>query len=98
VPNPPHTGDGRRAPDANYVAVLLLAVIYLRLWQAARRLSGWPRGLALGLAGAWTQINVHNLVDNVYVNNVHLYVGVLLALTAWLTYLTLDRTRAGAAS
>ena len=78
--------------------LVFAAAIYARLWQATRRLIGWPRGLAVGLAGAWTQLHVHNLVDNLYVNNVHLYAGVLLALTAWLTYLTLDRARAGALS
>ncbi|MBN1921583.1 MAG: O-antigen ligase family protein [Anaerolineae bacterium] len=64
--------------------LLLFAAIFVRLWQATRSLSGWQRGLALGLVGAWTQISVHSMVDNLYVNNVHLHVGVLLALTAWL--------------
>ena len=64
--------------------LVLAAAIYARLWQAIRQLSGWTRGLALGLAGAWTQLHVHNLVDNLYVNNIHLHIGVLLALTAWL--------------
>jgi len=67
--------------------LVFAAAIYARLWQATRRLIGWPRGLAVGLAGAWTQLHVHNLVDNLYVNNVHLYAGVLLALTAWLALL-----------
>ncbi len=63
--------------------LVLAAAIYARLWQAIRQLSGWTRGLALGLAGAWMQLHVHNLVDNLYVNNIHLHIGVLLALTAW---------------
>ncbi len=53
------------------------------LWRASRRLTGWPRGLGLGLIGAWTHLAVHSLVDNLLVNNVHLHVGVLLALSAW---------------
>lgn len=68
--------------------LLLLMTIYGRLWQATRSLSGWHRGIALGLVGAWTQINVHSLVDNLFVNNVHLHVAILLALTAWLVTVT----------
>jgi len=57
--------------------------VMIALWRASRRLTGWPRGLALGLIGAWTHLAVHSLVDNLLVNNVHLHVGVLLALSAW---------------
>jgi len=46
------------------------------------RLSGWQRGLALGLLGVWAHISVHHLVDNLYVNNLHLYLGVCFALLA----------------
>jgi O-antigen ligase len=51
------------------------------LWQtvrALRRGSGWQRGLALGLLGAWTHLSVHHLFDNLYVNNTHLLFGALL--------------------
>jgi O-antigen ligase len=71
--------------------LLLFAAIYVRLYQASRSFSGWYRGLALGLVGAWTHISVHSMVDNLYVNNVHLHVGVLLALTAWLVCLQRER-------
>ena len=58
--------------------------VVVRLWRLTRVLRGWRRGLALGLLGAITQLLVHSLVDNILVNNVHLFVGVLFALTAWL--------------
>lgn len=67
---------------------------------AAQRGSGWVRGVGVGLAGAWTHLAVHSLVDNLLVNNVHLHVGVLVGLTAWVvlavrapapTALTADR-------
>ncbi len=74
--------------------LLLLTLIYVRLWQVARTSCSWRRGLAIGMMGAWTQINVHNLVDNVFVNNVHLHVGVLLGLTVWLVYLTTNARQA----
>jgi putative inorganic carbon (HCO3(-)) transporter len=63
---------------------------YLILWgsvfaltiQAIRRSTGLNRGLALGLLGAWTHLSVHQLVDNLYVNNIPLTVGALLGLLA----------------
>lgn len=61
----------------------LLGSIFVRLWGASRRETGWTRGLALGLVGAWTHFTVHNLVDNILVNNTHLHLAVLLALSAW---------------
>jgi hypothetical protein len=36
----------------------------------------------LGLLGAWTHLSVHQLVDNLYVNNIPLTVGALLGLLA----------------
>ncbi len=46
--------------------------------------TGWRRGLALGLLGAWVHFAAHSVVDNLLVNNVHLHVAVLAALTATL--------------
>lgn len=63
--------------------LVLLGSIFVRLWRASRRTAGWTRGLALGLAGAWTHFAVHNFVDNILVNNVHLHLGVLLAMSVW---------------
>lgn len=56
------------------------------LWltvRATRRLDGWARGLALGLTGVWVHLAMHSLVDTLLVNNVHLHIGVMLALSAW---------------
>ncbi len=62
----------------------LLGDLWGRLAHAAERLSGWRWGLAVGLLGAWTHFAVHDLVDNLLVNNVHLLLGVMIALSAWL--------------
>lgn len=51
-------------------------------WQATRHASGLARGVAVGLLGAWTQLSVHHLFDNIYVNNVHLPIGLMLGLLA----------------
>lgn len=53
------------------------------VWQAARLLPRLPlaeRGMALGLLAAWAALTVHHLVDKLYVNNVYLHLGVMLAL------------------
>lgn len=50
------------------------------VWIARQRTSGLARGVAVGLLGAWTQLTVHHLFDNLYVNNAHLLVGLLMGL------------------
>lgn len=55
-------------------------VVFGQTWRATRCLDGLARGVAVGLLGAWTQLSVHHLLDNLYVNNVHLLIGMLLGL------------------
>ena len=62
--------------------LLLWGSVFWQTWRITRRRSGWERGVAIGLLGAWTHLTVHNLFDNLYVNNIHLLVGALLGLTA----------------
>lgn len=40
------------------------------------------RGLVLGLLGVWTHLAVHSFVDKLYVNNLFLFIGVMLGLLA----------------
>ena len=48
--------------------------------RAARRLV-WPeRGVAVGLLAAWAALAVHHLVDKLYVNNIYVHLGAMLAL------------------
>lgn len=52
-------------------------------WQTIRLLKrlDWPeRGIALGLLAAWTAVTVHHLVDKLYVNNIYIHLGAMLAL------------------
>jgi len=66
---------------------------YLVLWGAIialtirllGQLSGWQRGLALGLLGAWAHLSAHQIVDNLYVNNIHFLIAALLALLVCLS-------------
>jgi O-antigen ligase len=66
------------------VAYLVLwGAIFWQTWRATRRARGASRGFAIGLLGAWTHLSVHHLLDNLYVNNVHLHIGVMLGLLAY---------------
>jgi O-antigen ligase len=66
----------------------LWAVIVWRTWRVIRRARGFPRGVAIGLLGAWTHLSAHHMLDNLYVNNVHLHIGVMLGLLAFIVYQT----------
>ncbi|MBC7226657.1 MAG: O-antigen ligase family protein [Thermoflexales bacterium] len=60
--------------------LLFWGVVFWQTWRATRRATGLARGVAIGLLGAWTHLTVHHLFDNLYVNNVHLLVGLLLGM------------------
>jgi O-antigen ligase len=53
------------------------------LWQSLRLLRRlrWPeRGIVLGLTACWIALSVHHLVDKLYVNNIYIHLGVMLAM------------------
>ncbi|MGD2176350.1 MAG: O-antigen ligase family protein [Anaerolineae bacterium] len=60
--------------------LVLWGIVFWQTWRVTRRARGFTRGLGIGLLGAWTHLSVHHLLDNLYVNNVHLHIGVLLGL------------------
>jgi hypothetical protein len=64
--------------------LILWGTILWQTWRATRRARGLLRGVAIGLLGTWTHLSVHHLLDNLYVNNVHLHIGVLLGLLAFI--------------
>jgi len=66
--------------------LLLWGAVFWQTWRVTRRApaGSWRRGLAIGLLGAWTHLSIHHLFDNLYVNNIHLHVGVMLGLVALL--------------
>ena len=59
--------------------VLWAAVIVLTI-RTIGRTSGLSRGLAIGLLGTWVHLSAHQIVDDLYVNNIPLTLGVLLGL------------------
>ncbi len=64
---------------------LLLGTLFWRLWRLTCVLHGWQRGVAVGVFGLWVQFAVHNFVDNLLVNNVHLLMGMSLGVAGWLS-------------
>jgi putative inorganic carbon (HCO3(-)) transporter len=72
--------------------LLLWGAIFWQTWRATRCAQGLLRGVAIGLLGTWTHLSVHHLFDNLYVNNVHLHVGVLLGLLAFIIQQTRETT------
>jgi O-antigen ligase len=74
---------------------------YLLLWgtvislnlHVVQQSSGLERGLALGLLGSWAHLSVHQLVDSLYVNNIHFLLAGLLALLVVLARRSAHRLR-----
>ncbi len=66
-------------------------VTYFALWAAVvwftirmiRLTHGLERGVLIGLLGAWGHLSLHQLFDNLYVNNIHLLLAALLGLLAY---------------
>ncbi len=73
------------------IYLLLWAIIFLQAFRLLQNID-WPdRGIVLGLLTAWTALAVHHFFDKLYVNNLYLFVGVMLALQQ-IIYLKHDRT------
>jgi O-antigen ligase len=60
-------------------AALWLGIVW-QTWRVTRSADPWRRAAGLGLLGTWTALSVHNLVDNLYVANIHLHLGALLGI------------------
>ncbi len=52
--------------------------VFWQTWRITRHADGWQRAVALGLLGMWTHLSVHQLVDKLYVANIHLHIGAAL--------------------
>ena len=71
--------------------LLLWVIIFAQAIRLLQKLDWSERGVALGLLTAWTTLAVHNFFDKLYVNNLYLFIGVMLALQQ-IIYLKHDRT------
>jgi len=61
---------------ASWVGVLWLT------WQARAHPDLLARSIAVGLLGSWTYFAVHSMLDNLFVNNLFMHIGVLFAILA----------------
>lgn len=66
------------------VAYLTLwLTVSLLTWQTTRRHPDpLARLIAVGLLGTWAYLALHSLTDNLYVNNLFIYLGILLGILA----------------
>jgi len=51
-------------------------------WGAVRRATGWERGIAIGALGMVGHLLAHSVVDNLYVHEMYLVVGMVLGMVA----------------
>jgi putative inorganic carbon (HCO3(-)) transporter len=58
--------------------LLLWISIFVLTFRTIRHVHGAERAIAIGLMGTWVYLGTHMLVDNLYVNNIHLMIGALL--------------------
>lgn len=56
--------------------------IFRVTWKTLKHPDRTGRAVAVGLLGCWTYIAVHSVFDNLFVNNLFLHIGVLLAVLA----------------
>ncbi|TVR22233.1 MAG: O-antigen ligase family protein [Anaerolineaceae bacterium] len=63
---------------AGYLA--LFVTIFASSWHARTHPDIISRYIVIGLIGTWTYLSIHSFLDNLYVNNVFIHVGVMLGL------------------
>ncbi|MBK8025993.1 MAG: O-antigen ligase family protein [Chloroflexi bacterium] len=61
---------------------VLVLTMTARLWRIRRHPDAAVRWLGIGLLGSWVYLTVHSLTDNLYVNNLFLHIGAIIALVA----------------
>ncbi len=75
-------------------AYLLMWIgIVLLTWKIRQHPDNFARAIGVGLLGTWAYLAFHSLIDNLYVNNVFLHLGILLGLVAILSNQVLNSTQ-----
>jgi putative inorganic carbon (hco3(-)) transporter len=78
------------------LAYLLLWGYIVKLsWNARSTLDPLGRAAAVGLLGAWAYLAVHSMLDNLYVNNVIIHIGVMLGILVILHSSSVRQKRLG---
>jgi putative inorganic carbon (HCO3(-)) transporter len=70
--------------EAGIIGLLFYAGMWLTIvwttWKARSHPDLLARSLAIGLLGTWAYLAFHSLLDNLYVNNLFLHLGMMLGL------------------
>lgn len=66
--------------------IAMWATIVIITWQVCSHPDLFTRSLAVGMMGSWAYLAFHSLLDNLYVNNAFLHLGVMLGLLAMFYY------------
>ncbi len=75
------------AAEAGLIGLFAYGVLWAAaFWQAGRTVlrSSLSRGLTAGLLGVLVALSIHNGFDNLFVHGMHVQVGLVLGMTAWL--------------
>ncbi len=64
--------------------ISLWIMIYVLTWQLRRHPDIYTHHVAVAMLGSWTYLAVHSLTDNLYVNNLFVFIGLTLGLLATL--------------
>lgn len=65
--------------------LVMLGAAFVTLLKALRQVAGWRRGIVLGALGMLGHLAVHSVVDNLYVHEMYLVVGMVLGMAAVLS-------------
>lgn len=61
------------------------ASVVILTWRLTREQDVWRRSIAIGLLGTWAHLSAHQLLDKLYVANLHLHIAVLLGVLSVMT-------------
>ncbi|MEO1645894.1 MAG: hypothetical protein AAFR67_11945, partial [Chloroflexota bacterium] len=64
-----------------FYAGMWLCIVWVT-WYGCQHPDVLMRSFVVGLMGSWAYLSFHSLLDNLYVNNVFLHLGVMLGLLA----------------
>ena len=83
--------------ETGIIGLLAYAALWITIffwtWRITRSVDIWRRSVAVGLLGTWTHLSVHNLVDNLYVANIHLHLAALLGILTCLILIEKEAKR-----
>ncbi|MEO8612076.1 MAG: O-antigen ligase family protein [Chloroflexota bacterium] len=85
--------------EAGIIGLLVYGKVWIGImalsWRGRKHPDILSRFVIIGLLGTWVYLAVHSFFDNLYVNNLFLYMGLMLGILAILYNQTRTHTRLG---